>query len=101
MDSYVTLLRGYKGHADPETDSDGDGGAQPKLRGLGLIELSPKGIPHGVTHFPEQVKWAGHMFMFDTCAPEAAHKSNIKEPMDRVRKLDDAETASSMINWTL
>ena len=100
MYSYVTLLRGYK-HIDTETDSDGDGGTLPKLRGLGLIEFSPKGIPHGSLHFPEQVQWAGHMFMFDTCAPEAAHKYNIKAPMDRVRKLDDTETASSMIDWTL
>ena len=94
-------LRGYTGHCDPETESDGDGGAQPKLRGLGFIEFSQKGIPHGSLHFPEQVKWAGHMFMFDTCAPEAAHKTNIKEPMDRVRKLDERATASSMMEWTL
>ena len=98
---YVYCNRGYTNHCDPETDSDGDGGAQPKLRGIGPIEFSPKGIPHGVVHFPEMVKWAGHMFLFDTCAPEAAHKGNIKEPMDRVRKLEERKTASSMMEWTL
>lgn len=100
--THTTLLRGYgKAHADPETDSDGDGGAKPKLRGLGFIELSPKGIPHGIVHYPEMVKWAGHMFMFDTCAPEASHKGTIKVPMDRVRKLDERKTASSMMDWTV
>ena len=97
----MSAHRGYKLHADPETDSDGDGGAQPKLRGLGLIELSPKGIPHASVHVAEQVKWAGHMFMFDTCAPEASHKETIKVPMDRVRKLNERKTASSMMDWTL
>jgi hypothetical protein len=96
----VTPHRGYT-HCDPETDSDGDGGARPKLRGHGHIEFSSKGIPHGSLHFPEQVRWAGHLFMFDTCAPEAAHKFNIKQPMDRVRKLDERKTASSMMDWTL
>ena len=71
------------------------------MRGLGHIEFSTRGIPHGSLHFPEQVKWAGHMYMFDTCAPEAAHKFNIKQPMDRVRKLDDSVTEASMIHWTL
>ena len=98
----MSLLRGYgKAHADPETDSDGDGGAKPKLRGLGFIELSQKGIPHGIVHYPEMVKWAGHMYMFDTCAAEASHKVIIKVPMDRVRKSDERKTASSMMDWTL
>ena len=99
--THLSLLRGYTGHADPETDSDGDGGVKPKLRGLNYIERSTKGIPHGVVHYPEMVKWAGHMFMFDTCAPEASHKETIKEPMDRVRKLDERKTASAMMDWTL
>ena len=99
--THMSSHRGYKPPAYPETDSDGDGGAQPKLRGLGLTELSPKGIPHASVHVTEQVKWAGHLFMFDTCAPEASHKETIKVPMDRVRKLGERKTASSMMDWTL
>lgn len=92
--------RGYgDSHNDPETDSDGDGGARPKLSGHGHIELSLKGIPHGSLHFPEQLKWAGHWFMFDTCAPEASHRLFIKKAMDRVRKGTDEETSESMVNW--
>ena len=45
------------------------------------------------------MKWAGHLFMHDTCAPEAAHKTNIKVPMDRVKKGDDQQTSGSMIVW--
>ena len=37
--------------------------------------------------------------MYDTCAPEASHKVFIKQAMDRVRKLSDLETSSSMMNW--
>lgn len=88
-------------HADPETDSDGDGGIAPKLTGRGHIEFSAKGIPHGSLHFPEQLKWAGHMYMHDTSAPEASHRTNIKKCMDRVKKDDDAKTAESMIGWRL
>ena len=92
--------RGWTAHTVAETDSDADGGPAPRLRGgRGHIEFSQKGIPHGSLHFPEQVKWAGHLFMHDTCAPEAAHKTNIKVPMDRVRKADDQETSGSMIAW--
>ena len=99
------MKQGYVGpkgklqHALPETDSDGDGGSAAILRGRGFIEFSQKGIPHGSLHFPELLKWAGHIYMHDTCAPEAAHRTNIKIPMDRVRKQSDAQTASSMIEW--
>ena len=99
------MKQGYVGpngkleHALPETDSDGDGGSAAILRGRGFIEFSQKGIPHGSLHFPELLKWAGHIFMHDTCAPEASHRTNIKMAMDRVRKLSDAQTASSMIEW--
>ena len=72
-----------------------------KLRGLKFIEMSPKGIPHGIVHYPEMAKWAGHLSMFDTCAPEASHKETIKAPMDRVRKSDERSTATSMMDWTL
>ena len=96
------VCRGYGvRHADPETDSDGDGGIAPKLTGRGHIEFSAKGIPHGSLHFPEQLKWAGHMYMHDTSAPEASHRTNIKKCMDRVKKDDDAKTAESMIGWRL
>ena len=91
--------RGYNTHTVPETDSDGDGGTQPKLPGRGHIEFSGKGIPHGILHFPEQVKLAGHIFMHDTCAPEASHRQNIRKAMDRVRKATEAETMESMIDW--
>ena len=92
---------GYDKHTEPETDSDGDGGTTPKLGGLGYMEFSGKGIPHGSLHFPEQLKWAGHVYMHDTCAPEASHRLNIKKAMDRVRKLDDTYTSASMTDWML
>ena len=99
------ICRGYETkttkHIEPETDSDGDGGTNPKLQGRGHIEFSAKGIPHGSLHFPEQLKWAGHMYMHDTCAPEASHKTNIKKAMNRVRKLDNLTTSASMIDWEL
>ena len=101
----IIICRGYDTkttkHIESETDSDGDGGTNPKLQGLGYIEFSAKGIPHGSLHFPEQLKWAGHMYMHDTCAPEAAHKTNIKKAMDRVRKLDNLTTSANMIDWEL
>ena len=99
---FTPMQRGYgTDHASPETDSDGDGGTAPKLSGRGHIEFSLKGIPHGSLHFPEQLKWAGHMYMHDTSAPEAAHKFNIKKAMDRVKKDDDYKTSVSMIRWVL
>ena len=52
-------------------------------------------------HFSEQLRWAGHIQMHDTSAPEASHKTNIKKCMDRVRKDDDAKTSESMIQWHL
>ena len=91
--------RGYPTHADPETDSDGDGGTAPKLRGDGHIEFSKKGIPHGILHFPLQLLLAGHIYMHDTCAPEASHRFNIKITMNRVRKSTDVETSASLIDW--
>ena len=91
--------RGYNTHTVAETDSDGDGGTAAKLPGRGHIEFSGKGIPHGILHFPEQVKSAGHILMHDTCAPEASHRENIRKAMDRVRKSTEAETAESMIDW--
>ena len=98
--THICACRGYGGkHVDPETDSDGDGGVLPKLGGRGHIEFSKKGIPHGSLHFPQQLKWAGHIFMHDTCGPEASHKTHIKKAMDRVRKSDDATTSESMIQW--
>ena len=78
--------RGYNTHAEPETDSDGDGGVAPKLRGAGHIEFSLKGIPHGILHFVEQLRLAGHIYMHDTYAPEACHKLCCKMAMDRARK---------------
>ena len=94
------MCRGYgANHTDPETDSDGDGGVAPKLSGGGHIEFSQKGIPHGSLHFAEQLKWAGHMYMHDTSAPEASHKRYIKKPIDRVKKESDNKTAVSMIYW--
>ena len=91
--------RGYTRHTEPETDSDGDGGTAGKLRGRGHIEFSAKGIPHGILHFPLQLQLAGHMYMHDTCAPEAAHRFNVKTAMDRVRKLTEFETSKSLIDW--
>ena len=82
-----------------DTDSDGDGGVASKLRGSGHMEFSGKGIPHGILHFVEQLRWAGHVFMYDTCAPEASHKVFIKRAMDRVKKGSDLETSCSMIQW--
>ena len=98
--------RGYGNHVDanrnhlePESDSDGDGGHRSKLRGTGQIEFSPKGIPHGILHFPRQLKSAGHIYMHDTCAPEAAHAHCIKRAMDRVRKGTAEDTSAWMIDW--
>ena len=99
--TFSPMQRGYSLHGDPETDSDGDGGASSKLWGSGHIEFSGKGIPHGSLHFPEQMMWGGHLYMHDTCAPEASHKMYIKKSMDRVRKCDDQTTAESMIQWNL
>lgn len=84
---------------EPETDSDGDGGPAAKLRGRGHLEFSQKGIPHGILHFPLQLKLAGHIYMHDTCAPEASHRFNVKTAMDRVRKSTDSETSRSLIDW--
>ena len=66
--TFTPMQRGYTQHADPETDSDGDGGSESKLWGSGHIEFSSKGIPQGSIHFAEQIKWAGHLYMHDTCA---------------------------------
>ena len=98
---YIVCIRGYTApkHAEPETDSDGDGGVLPKLGGRGHLEFSGKGIPHGSLHFPEQLKWAGHIHLYNTEAPEASHRTNIKKAMDRVRKSDDMTTSVSMIAW--
>lgn len=99
---FQPMKRGYgTTHDESETDSDVDGGITPKLTGLGHIEFSQKGIPHGSLHFPEQLKWAGHIYMHDTSAPEAAHRTNIKMAMDRVKKDDDAKTSVSMVKWYL
>ena len=100
--TYVYILRdcrGYNTHAEPETDSDGDGGVAPKLRGAGHIEFSKKGIPHGILHFVEQLRLAGHIYMHDTCAPEACHKLYCKMAMDRARKGNELYTTISMVNW--
>ena len=99
-----TSYRGYQrgkpdDHIEPETDSDGDGGTASKLRGSGHIELSQKGIPHGVMHFVEQLVSAGHIYMHDTCAPEASHPHVIKGAMDRVRKGNAETTSTSMVDW--
>ena len=91
--------KGQLTHVQPETDSDGDGGSAAILRGRGFIEFSQKCLPHGSLHFPEKLMWAGHFYMHDTCAPEASHRIYIKKAMDRVRKLSDEETSSSMIEW--
>ena len=91
--------RGYKKHADPETDSDGDGGARPKLRGKGHIEFSKKGIPHGILHFVRQLQLAGHIYMHDTAASEGAHRLFVKKVMNRVRKGTDYDTSNSAIDW--
>ena len=101
MTSYTChfSFRGYRKHTDPETDSDTDGGTACKLPGPSHIELSKKGIPHGILHFPEQLKSAGHVYMHDVCAPEATHRWNIKKAMDRVRKGTESETSTSMIDW--
>jgi len=102
MTSYTCpthTFRGYRTHTEPETDSDTDGGPACKLPGPSHIELSRKGIPHGILHFPEQLKSAGHVYMHDSCAPEASHRHNIKKAMDRVRKGTESETSASMIDW--
>ena len=92
-------FRGYNNHADPETDSEGDGGAGPKLRGKGHIEFSKKGIPHGILHFVRQLQLAGHIYMHDTTASEAAHRLFVKKVMNRVRKGTDYDTSNSSIDW--
>ena len=95
--------RGYGNppHADSETDSDGDGGCQPKLGGKGNIEFSKKGIPHGILHFVRQLVLAGHIYMHDVTAPEAAHRFNVQRVMRRIRMATDYETSTSAVNWTL
>ena len=92
--------RGYEKHADAETDSDGDGGYRPKLGGRGDIEFSKKGIPHGILHFVRQLQLAGHIYMHDVTAPEAAHRFNVQRVMRRVRMGTDYETSTSAVNWT-
>ena len=94
----MCLYRGYSNHADPETDSDGDGGARPKLRGKGHIEFSKKGIPHGILHFVRQLQLAGHIFMHDTTASEAAHRLFVKKVMNRVRKGTDYDTSYQFLH---
>ena len=91
--------RGYRKHAQPETDSDGDGGSGPKLRGNGHIEFSKKGIPHGILHFVTQLQLAGHIYMHDTTASEGAHRLFVKKVMNRVRKGTDDNTSKSSIDW--
>ena len=98
--AFTPVQRGYSNHTEVETDSDGDGGPQRKLQGRGHIEFSGKGIPHGILHFPMQLREAGHIYMHDTCAPEASHRYNIKTAMDRVKKGTDSQTASWLISWT-
>lgn len=97
---HIHVCRGYgSDHVQSETESDGDGGPASKLRGKGHIEFSKKGIPHGATHFVEQIKSAGHIYMHDTCAPEASHGHVIKRAMDRVRKGIANKTDTWMIDW--
>ena len=95
------MKKGYTRHLERETDSDDDGGTAPQLMGLGHVEFSGKGIPHGSIHFPEQLVSAGHISMHDTCAPEASHKLYIKKAMSRVRKATDLLTSTAMLNWIL
>ena len=91
--------RGYPNHDEPETDSDGDGGVRPKLRGKGNIEFSKKGIPHGILHFVRQLEMAGHIYMHDVTAAEGAHRLFVKKVIDRVRKGTDYDTSSSAVDW--
>ena len=91
--------RGYSLHAESETSSDGDGGPSMKLRGRGHVELSKKGIPHGILHFPRQLQLAGHIYMHDTTQSEGCHRLYVKKVMDRVRKLSDYETSAASIDW--
>lgn len=97
--NHMSERRGYSTHAEVETDSDGDGGSAPKLRGGGHIELSMKGIPHAIVHFVNQLRLAGHIYMHDTCAPEACHKLICKLAMNRARKGNEGDTNISMVNW--
>ena len=90
---------GKNTHAELETDSDGNGGSAPLLRGKGFIEFSQRTIPHGSLHWPEMVKWAGHLLMHCTGGPEASHRLFIKKAMDRVRKACDEKTSGSMVDW--
>ena len=69
------------------------------MRGKGHIELSKKGIPHGILHFPRLIELAGHIYMHDTTASEAAHRLFVKKVMSRVRKGTDYDTASSSVDW--
>jgi hypothetical protein len=96
---YINRRTGQRAHAESETDSQTDGGPTKKLRGRGHIELSKKGIPHGILHFPMQLQLAGHIYMHDTCAPEASHRLNIRTAMNRVRKATQSETSKSLIDW--
>ena len=102
---FQPMKQGYFGkdgkntHAELETDSDGDGGPASLLRGSGLIEFSKKTIPHGSLHWPEMLRWAGHILMHCTGGPEASHRFNIKKAMDRVRKGSNEATFGSMIEW--
>ena len=93
------IRRGYSNHALSETDSDGDGGPAPQLTGRGHIEFSTKGIPHAIVHFVEQLRLAGHIFMHDTCAPEACHKLICKMAMNRARKGTEGSTNVSIMKW--
>jgi len=84
---------------ESETDSDGDGGSKAKLRGIGHIEFSLKGIPHGILHFVEQIQLGGHIFFHDVTASEGAHRLYVKKVMTRVRKGTDYATSSWSIQW--
>ena len=67
--------------------------------GRGVIEFSKKGIPHGIVHVVRQIMLAGHIYMHNTTAPEAAHRFNVKEVIKRVRKGTDFDTSASSIDW--
>jgi len=93
------VRRGYSNHTLSETDSDGDGGPAAQLTGRGHIEFSTKGIPHAIVNFVEQLRLAGHIFMHDTCAPEACHKLICKMAMNRARKGTEGSTNVSIMKW--
>ena len=44
---------------------------------------------------------AGHIYMHDTTAPEASHRFNVKEVMQRVRKGTDFDTGASAVDYVL